>query len=108
MLVNGFITISTIMEITIKHYSLCKLIWTHITDCKTRSEKATKLVDILENTYGLSLNADVAIEIEKFLKVYEKKMRECNNSMSRFQNKNQDWLIEGISIEIKKKIRPPD
>lgn len=91
------------MEITLKYYSLCKLIGAHITGAVTLKEKAAQLVYVIDHTYGLKLNQDAVTKIELFFKGYEKKMRECRNALSKFNKNNEDWLNTEINTEIEKK-----
>lgn len=78
------------MEITLKYYSLCKLIGAHITGAVTLKEKAAQLVYVIDHTYGLKLNQDAVTKIELFFKGYEKK---CVNAGTHYPNSTKTTKI---------------
>lgn len=97
------------MEITFKYSTLCKIIWDYIPAGLTRQEKLSSLIEAIDDNFGLKLQQDAVIEIEKFLVVYDRRIRESNHQTSKFKKKNSDWMETLITTVIMKKQlgRPP-
>lgn len=91
------------MEITFKYSTLCNIILEYIPAGLTRPEKLSSLVNTIDNTFGIKLQQDAVNEIEKFLMVYDRKLRESNHHLSRFMKKNSEWMETGITTIISKK-----
>lgn len=87
------------MEITLKYRSICNVIWNKISDTNVRSEKIDKLINIIFS-YGLKLKTDDIEKLENFYKIYEKRIKDSDFSVSKFKKKNEDWLNKEIVIVI--------
>ena len=95
------------MEITLKHFSICKVIWDNLSDIINRPEKIRKLIDTVVS-FGLTLTAEDSLKLENFYKSYEKRMQASDWSIPKFKKKNEEWLEGEIPIFIgkQKKGRP--
>lgn len=87
------------MEITLKYNSICNVIWKKTTDTNIRSEKIETLVNSIIS-YGLKLKPDDIEKLENFYKIYEKRIKDSDFSVSKFKKKNEDWLKKEITIII--------
>lgn len=76
------------MEITLKYNSICNLIWNKVSDTNIRSEKIEKLVNTIIS-YGLILKPDDVEKLENFYKVYEKRIKDSDFSVSKFIKKTK-------------------
>lgn len=92
------------MEITIKYTTLTNVIWELKEDIKSSSEMLEKLLFTIDTIYGISLNNTAVVKIENFFRVYQRRIRECNNAKLKFLKKHEEWLKSELSIKIEKNI----
>lgn len=92
------------MEITIKYITLCNVIWELKEDIKSSSEMLQTLLCTIDKGYGISLNNTAVVTIENFFRIYQRRIRECNNARVKFLKKHEEWLNLELSIKIEKKL----
>lgn len=77
------------MIITLKYETLCSILWNLPT---TNTNFFEAISDFIKVTYNVKLNAEGTSQMQRFLKIYDVKMKSVDNKVIRFKRKFSDWM----------------